>query len=87
MAQSIMDQVGIDFPLEEGGFSGTELDRFEWQLDIFPYDPGNVGEHLRELADLSGIAMYQVDLDINWESGRRTRNSHFSTIRSILMDR
>jgi hypothetical protein len=87
IAQSLMDQVGIEFPLEEGGFSGTELDRFQWQLDIFPYNPGNVDEHLQELADLSGVALYQVDLDISWETGRRPRSSHFSTIRSILANK
>ena len=28
--------------------------------------------------------VYRVDLDINWETGRRQRDLHFSTIRSVL---
>ena len=84
-AQSIMDQVGIEIPLEEGGFSGVGMDRFEWQLDIYPYDSGN--DYTQELAELSGVELYQVVLDIDWETGRRERTTHFSTIRSVLAQR
>jgi len=31
--------------------------------------------------------LYQIDLDINWQAGRRDRSVHFSTIRSILANR
>ena len=34
-AQSIIDLVGTEIPLEEGGFSGTGMERFHWQMDIF----------------------------------------------------
>ena len=84
-AQSIMDQVGIEIPLEEGGFSGVEMDRFEWQLDIYPYDSGD--DYTQELAELSGVELYQVALDIDWETGRRERTTHFSTMRSVLANR
>ena len=84
-AQSIMDQVGIEIPLEEGGFSGVGMDRFEWQLDIYPYDSGD--DYTQELAELSGVELYQVALDIDWETGRRERTTHFSTIRSVLAQR
>ena len=84
-AQSIMEQVGIEIPLEEGGFSGVGMDRFEWQLDIYPYDSGD--DYTQELAELSGVELYQVALDIDWETGRRERTTHFSTIRSVLAER
>ena len=84
-AQSIMEQVGIEIPLEEGGFSGVGMDRFEWQLDIYPYDSGD--DYTQELAELSGVELYQVALDIDWETGRRERTTHFSTMRSVLANR
>lgn len=89
-AQSIMDLVGTEIPVEEGEYSGTGMDRYEWQLFLTLYD--SVGEDTEgvstiELAELSGIELYRVDLDVDWETGRRHRAFHFSTIRSVLADR
>ena len=87
-AQSIIDLVGTEIPIEEGGYSGMGMDRYQWQLDISLYDSG--GEDSAgtiELAEMSGIELYRVDLDIDWESGRHQRDLHFSTIRSILANR
>lgn len=81
-AQSVMDQVGTEIPLEVGEFSGLELDRLRWQLDIYPYIPEDA--HTQELAELSGVELYHVVLDIDWDTGRRARNTQFSTIRSKL---
>ena len=61
------------------------MDRFEWQLDIYPYDSGD--DYTQELAELSGVELYQVALDIDWETGRRERTTHFSTMRSVLANR
>ena len=87
IAQSVMDRVGTEIPLEEGELSGTQLDRFQWQLSIYLYDVGGEDAHTQELAEMSGVELYRVDLDIEWETGRGLRDSHFSTIRSILANR
>jgi len=86
-AQSVMDMVGTEIPLEEGELSGTQLDRYQWQLSIYPYDLSGVDVHTQELAEMSGIELYRVDLDIDWETGLRQRDLHFSTIRSVLANR
>jgi general secretion pathway protein I len=119
-AQSIMDLVGTEIPVEEGEYSGTGMDRYEWQLFLTLYDSGGddregvnaedvnaedvnaegdnaegdnakgmstEGVSTEELAELSGIELYRVDLDVDWETGRRHRAFHFSTIRSVLADR
>ena len=83
-AQSIMDLVGTEIPVEEGEFSGTGMDRYQWQLGIYPYassapDPGTL-----ELAEMSGVDLYYVALEIDWETGRNQRNLNFNTIRSTL---
>jgi general secretion pathway protein I len=84
LAQSLMDRVGLEFPLEESQYDGEEMDRFRWQLDIFYHDPGAEGAYTLELAELSGVVLYQVTLDIEWEAGRQFRHAHFSTVRSMV---
>lgn len=86
-AQSIIDLVGTEIPLEEGEFSGTGLDRYQWQMGVYLYAASEEDVRSLELAELSGIELYSIDLDIEWDSGRRQRNLHFSTIRSILANR
>ena len=86
-AQSVMDLVGTEIPIEEGEFSGTGMDRYQWNMGIYLYDASDEDVRTRELAEMSGIELYRVDLDINWETGRTERDLHFSTIRSILAGR
>lgn len=91
-AQSIMDLVGTEITLEEGQFNGLGMDRFQWQLGIYLYQEGDSDQgddvgHTQELAEMSGIELYLVQLDIDWESGRLHREQQFSTIRSVLANR
>jgi len=91
LAQSLMDLVGTEISIEEGEYSGTSMDRYQWKMDLSLYDaggePDDGGMTTQELADLSGIELYRVDLYIDWETGRRQRESHFSTIQSVLANR
>ncbi len=86
-AQSIIELVGTEIPLEEGQFNGVGLDRFEWQLGISLLAVSEEDVRTQELADMSGVELYKVDLDIDWAAGRRQRELHFSTIRSIMANR
>jgi general secretion pathway protein I len=103
LAQSLMDLVGTEIPVEEGEYSDTGMDRYNWQMSISLYDAvggseaagepamagesDTVGMSTQELADMSGIELYRVDLYLDWETGRRQRELHFSTIRSVLANR
>lgn len=91
LAQSLMDLVGNEIPIEEGQYGGTGMDRYDWEMDITLYDVGGQADDeaaaTQELADLSGIELYRVDLYIDWESGRRQRDLQFSTIHSVLANR
>jgi len=86
-AQSIMDLVGTEIPIAEGQYSGMGMDRYQWQLGLSLYDSGGEDVGTMELAELSGIELYRVDLDIDWDTGRNQRDLHFTTIRSILANR
>ncbi|MGA9572675.1 MAG: type II secretion system protein [Lysobacterales bacterium] len=94
LAQSIMDQVGNEIPVEQGEYDGTNMDRYHWNMDISLYDAsadsentGGAGGVSQELADMSGIELYRVDLYVDWDTGKRERNLHFSTIHSVLANR
>jgi len=91
LAQTLMDQVGTEIPVEEGSYSGTSMDRYNWNMGITLYDsteePDRAGLSTTELAELSGVELYRVDLDIDWESGQRDRSLHFMTIQSVLANR
>ncbi|MBT8072954.1 MAG: hypothetical protein KJO58_04495, partial [Gammaproteobacteria bacterium] len=76
----------------EGQYGGTGMDRYEWQLELTLYaasddDVSEAAVNTVELAELSGIELYRVDLYIDWKSGNRQRDMHFSTIRSVLANR
>ena len=83
-AQSIIDLVGTEYPIEEAEYSGIGLDRYQWRLGITLYAASEEDLHSQELAEMSGVELYTVDLDIDWNTGRRQRDLHFSTMRSIL---
>lgn len=91
LAQSLMDLVGTEVPIEEGEYSGTGMDRYHWEMGITLYDAGgessDSGVSTQELADMSGIELYRVDLYVDWDTGRQQRELHFSTIHSILANR
>jgi len=53
-------------------------------MGIYLYAPGDTDSSVQELAELSGIELYQVTLDVEWDTGRRERGVRFNTIRSIL---
>lgn len=91
LAQSLMDLVGNEIPIEDGQYSDVAMDHYNWEMIISFYDA--VGESddtimsTPELAENSGIELYRVDLYLDWETGRRQREMHFSTIRSVLANR
>ena len=87
LAQSVMDLVGTEIPIEEGQYDGSSMDRYDWRLDIFLWDSSAEDPSTQELAELSGVELYRVDLEIIWQSGRRERDMRFSTIKSILANR
>jgi general secretion pathway protein I len=86
-AQSLMDQVGLEIPLEDGFSGGGEAGDYEWELVIFDY--ANTGEnvHSVELAELTSVQLLQVDLAVSWGEPPRDQTRRFSTIRSVLANR
>ena len=81
-AQSVMDQVGVEIPLEAGyGATGEEAG-YRWRLEIYEYEmPESDGI---DLAELTQIALLQVDLEVAWGEPPRERSQRFSTVKAVL---
>ncbi len=87
IAQSVMDQVGLDIPLEAGASSSGESGDYQWQLDINPLVGTADNAHSMELAELTGINLLEVEFTITWGSYPREHSNRFSTVRAVLANR
>ena len=86
IAQSIMDQVGLDIPLQPGFTLNGETGAYRWDLSIEAFQ--GVGDTLNsvELAELTGIDLLEVRLSISWGTYPRERSNEFSTIKAVLAE-
>jgi general secretion pathway protein I len=86
-AQSLMDQVGLEMPLQNGYTTNGESGEYAWELEIFDYANSGENVHSVELAELTSIELLQVDLVISWGKSPREQTRRFSTIRAVLANR
>ncbi len=86
-AQSLMDQVGLEMPLQNGYTTNGESGEYAWELEIFDYANSGENVHSVELAELTSIELLQVDLVISWGTPPREQTRRFSTIRAMLPNR
>lgn len=87
LAQSLMEGVGNEVPLEAGVSQGETEDGFTWVIEISDFEGLNEDTRTLELAELSSTQLYWVDLNLQWGDGRRQRDVKFTTIRSRLEQR
>ncbi len=59
-AQSLIDQVGLEIPLETGFSANGDSGEYAWALEIFDYRDLGENPHSVELAELTGIELLQV---------------------------
>jgi general secretion pathway protein I len=86
-AQSVMDQVGLEIPLEAGYSADGESGDYRWEIDIFAYEDATEGFNAVELAEVTGIELLQIDLLVSWGEPPREQSSEFSTVRAMLANR
>lgn len=86
-AQSLMDQVGLEIPLEEGTALQGDAGNYRWELEIYNYAQTGENPASIELAELTNITLLQVDLVVSWGMSPREQSRRFSTIRALLMNR
>jgi general secretion pathway protein I len=86
-AQSVMNQVGLDIPLEAGSSASGEYGEFEWDLSIFDFEATEENFRTVELAELTGMELLQIELEIRWGQPPRERSERFTTVRAIIPGR
>lgn len=83
-AQSLMDQVGIQTPLQSGASDQGESGEYRWELSISEYDGASGELDVESLSELTGITLLQVDLVVSWGEPGAEQRREFSTIKAIL---
>ncbi len=83
-AQSIMDQVGVTIPLEVGNRLNGDSGDYRWELEVYEYGGRDEQSNTVELAELTGIALLQVDLYVSWGETPHQQTRRFSTIKALL---
>lgn len=86
-AQAVMDQVGLEIPLEQGISTSGESGDYRWEIEILPYADEGDGFNRVELAELTGIELLQIDLLVSWGEPPREQSSQFSTVRAMMANR
>lgn len=74
-ARSFLDTHFVLAPLRPGHSAGRFDPIYRWQLDVAPVTPPG--------APRSSLALYRLDLDVQWGKGRDTRDARFSTLRLV----
>ena len=86
IAQSVMDQVGLDIPLESGTRSSGEVGDYRWELEINPFEGIAEAPRITELEEQTGIELLEVEFIITWGRFPRERSNRFTTVKAILAE-
>jgi general secretion pathway protein I len=87
IAQSVMGQVGLDIPLEDGGRANGDAGNYDWELEIFAYEDPSEEQESMLLAELTGIELLKIELHVTTGEYSRERSYRFSTIKAMLANR
>ena len=79
IAQSVMDQVGLDIPLQAGAHDDGETGNY-----VGPFDGSGGNEHSIDLSQLTGIDLLEVECVISWGTYPGEHSSRFSTVKAVL---
>ena len=83
-AQSRLDAVGIDPPLESGQFQGEFDHDYSWELEIVPYE---FNDDSGLILDEFPIDLFYVELRVHWGQEPRRLQAVFKTLRTAVPQR
>ena len=87
VAQSVMDQLGLDLQVEQGAAYAGESGNYQWEVNIGLYEETSDSTNSVALGELTGIELLQIDLVVSWGEPPRDKSNHFSTVRAMLINR
>ena len=83
-AQSLMDTVGLDIPVEAGSYSGTFDDKYDYELTIDPYEADEDSEFVFDLE--MPIELFRVETVVSWGNGFRPREARFVSLKAAVAE-
>lgn len=86
-AQSVIDQIGLEIPLEAGTSMAGEAGDYRWEIELFEYVDSGENPQTMELAELTNIDLLQVELLVSWGQPPREQSSRFSTVKALSANR
>ena len=86
ITQSVMDQVGLDIPLEPGTRTNGEVGAYTWELEINPFVATPENLRAAEISELTGIELLEVEFIITWGKYPRERSNRFTTVKAMLLE-
>lgn len=86
-AQSVMNMVDLEIPLEVGASASGESGDYQWELNIYDYSEVVEDARAVELAELTGVDLLQIELQVSWGQPPREKTSRFSTLRALMANR
>ena len=86
IAQSALDQVGLDIPLEEGSQAAGEAGNYQWEVQIYPFAGSAQNARSLELSELTGVELLEVECVVSWGESPRDRTMRFATVRAVLAE-
>ena len=79
IAESKLAAVGVDESLDNDTFSGTEDDKYQWQITISDYDPADEQDPGFD----PPLKLKEIDLVISWDSMGKHRTVNLQTLRPV----
>ncbi len=76
-AQSKMDMLGIEAPVEEGSDSGEFDQRYRWEMHTTPYQ---VDDDRGIDPETIPVDLFRVVLTVYWRKGGREESADFTTL-------
>jgi general secretion pathway protein I len=82
-AQSIMDQVGLEIPLEEGTRLSGDSGSYQWDLEITGFELAQEGLGMAPVQALDRTELLEVVLEVSWGVPPRDQSWEFATVKAI----
>lgn len=79
LAESKLAAVGAEEPLAEGQSAGRFDDRFQWRVDVRPYE--EAGGSSAADPDAWPVSAFEVAVTVSWDEGDEERSVSLSTLR------
>ena len=86
IAQSVMDQVGFDIPLQAGSQMNGDEGDYRWEVRINAFAGTEQNARSLELGELTEIDLLEVECLIFWGESPRERSARFATVKAVLRE-